>query len=116
MIGRGLATLAFLMMAGETSAADLSSGRSTAKSHCAVCHGVDGIAKIPIAPHLAGESRAYLETQLKAFKHGKREHEIMSVIAADLSTDEIKNVSAWYSAIEISVSVPELEEDAEKAE
>ena len=33
-----------------------------------------GLAKMPIAPHLAGENEVYLQTQLKAFRNGKREH------------------------------------------
>jgi cytochrome c553 len=54
--------------------ADAATGKNLAKAKCQVCHGIDGIAKIPIAPHLAGESQIYIETQLKAFRSGKREH------------------------------------------
>lgn len=74
---------------------------------CVTCHGVDGIAKIPIAPHLAGESRVYIETQLKAFRTGKREHEMMTVIAGGMSDAEIKAVAKWYSAIKITAEMPE---------
>jgi cytochrome c553 len=36
------------------------------------------------APNLAGEVNIYIDTQLKAFRIGKREHEIMSEVAAHL--------------------------------
>lgn len=87
--------------------ADAAAGKDLAKAKCQVCHGIDGIAKIPIAPHLAGESQIYIETQLKAFRSGKREHEMMSVIAQDLSDGDITSVAQWYSSIKITVEVPE---------
>lgn len=74
---------------------------------CTTCHGVDGIAKIPTAPNIAGSSRQYLETQLKAFRSGKRENEVMAVIAEDLSNTEIKAVAKWYAALKVTVEVPE---------
>ncbi len=74
---------------------------------CSTCHGVDGIARIPTAPNIAGSSRGYLETQLKAFRSGKRENEVMSVIAEGLSNAEIKAAAKWYAAIKVSVEVPE---------
>ncbi len=103
-----LAGVAALTITGAAplQAADPAAGRTKAKA-CRTCHGIDGIAKIPIAPHIAGENRIYLETQLKAFRTGKREHEIMSVIAKDLSDADISDLSAWYASIKISVEVPE---------
>lgn len=95
-----------LAWASAVHAADPAQGRELA-SQCRTCHGIDGVAKIPIAPHLAGESRIYLETQLKAFRSGKREHEMMSVIAKELSDEEISHLAAWYESIEFSVTLPE---------
>ena len=88
-------------------AADAAAGKAKAKKVCAVCHGIDGVAKMPIAPHIAGESPIYIANQLKAFRSGKRVNEIMSVIAEDLSDDDIANVSAWYASIKFSVELPE---------
>ena len=87
-------------------AADAAAGREKAAA-CRTCHGIDGVAKIPIAPHIFGENQIYLETQLKAFRSGKREHEIMSVIAKDLTDEDISNLAAWYSSIQFTVTVPE---------
>jgi cytochrome c553 len=62
---------------------------------------------MPIAPHIAGESQVYLETQLKAFRSGKRKNEIMSVVAAGLSNEDISDLAAWYSSIQFTVTLPE---------
>lgn len=87
-------------------AGDAAAGKEKSKV-CRTCHGIDGIAKMPIAPHIAGESEIYLSTQLKAFRSGKRQHEIMSVIAADLSDADIADLSAWYASIKITAEMPE---------
>jgi len=84
-------------------AGDAKAGRQKAESVCGVCHGVDGLAKIPEAPNLAGQSENYLIEQITAFKSGERKNEMMSVVVQDLSPDDIENLAAYYSAIEISV-------------
>lgn len=99
--------LAIAMMNAPAVAADAKAGRDLAGSQCQTCHGIDGIATIPIAPHLAGESEIYLQTQLKAFRSGKREQEMMTVVASNLTDEDIANLAAWYASIEISVTVPE---------
>jgi cytochrome c553 len=95
-----------LCAAAPASAGDPQAGRQKA-NQCRTCHGIDGIAQIPIAPHLAGESEVYLETQLRAFRSGKREHEMMSVVAAGLSDEDIADLAAWYSSIRIEAHLPE---------
>ena len=101
-----LAALAAIVAGASTSSAsDPKAGRKKAAA-CRTCHGIDGIAKIPIAPHIAGESEIYLQTQLKAFRSGKRQHEIMSIIAGQLSDEDISDLSAWYSSITITATMP----------
>ena len=102
------APLALVLLAAPAAglAADAKAGRGLAARQCQVCHGLDGIARIPIAPHLAGESEIYLQVQLKAFRSGKREHEMMSVVARDLSDDEIADLAAWYASIRITAEMP----------
>jgi cytochrome c553 len=84
-------------------AGDAKAGRQKAESVCAVCHGVDGLAKIPEAPNLAGQNENYLIEQITAFKSGERKNEMMSVVVQDLSDADIENLAAYYSGIEISV-------------
>ena len=84
-------------------ASDAKAGRHKAESVCAVCHGVDGLAKIAEAPNLAGQNENYLIEQITAFKSGERKNEMMSVVVQDLSDADIENLAAYYSRIEISV-------------
>ncbi|APX22920.1 MAG: cytochrome c4 [Rhodobacteraceae bacterium] len=113
-----LTILGGLMLAGATPAAadDPAAGRKVANM-CRTCHGLDGIAQIPIAPNIGGEPEAYLEAQLMAFKSGAREHEMMSVVAAGLTAQQISDVAAWYAAHTASATLPEgvNESDAPEA-
>jgi cytochrome c553 len=70
---------------------------------CAVCHGLDGLAKIAEAPNLAGQTEGYLIEQVTAFKTGERQNEMMSLVVQNLSPTDIEDLAAYYSAIEISV-------------
>ena len=90
-----------------SSASDGSAGKTKAQQ-CAVCHGIDGLAKRPDAPHLAGESEIYLAKQLEAFRGGARQHEIMTIIAKDLGDQDIADLAAWYARIKVTVELPDL--------
>lgn len=96
-----------LMLAGAAPAlsGDPAAGRKVANM-CRTCHGLDGFAKIPIAPHIGGEPSSYLQRQLLAFKSGARRHEMMSVVASSLSEQQIDDVSAWYAAYKATASLP----------
>jgi cytochrome c553 len=83
-------------------AGDAKAGREKAEV-CAVCHGLDGLAKIAEAPNLAGQNERYLVEQITAFKAGERTNEMMSIVVQNLSPTDIEDLAAYYSAIEISV-------------
>lgn len=89
----------------QTPIATLGPGQAAtgAPEGCVACHGADGIARIADAPNLAGETVMYLDTQLKAFRSGKRVHEVMNGVAADMTNDAIRAVSEWYAAIRFEV-------------
>jgi cytochrome c553 len=91
---------------GSGAAADAEAGRQKAQM-CAVCHGLDGLARVPDAPHLAGESTIYLTRQLEAFRSGERQHQQMTIIAQGLTDEDIADLAAWYASIEITVEMPE---------
>lgn len=76
---------------------DPEKGRALA-GQCRTCHGIDGVAKIPIAPHIGGEPAAYIAAQLGAFRSGAREQEMMSVVARSLSDADIADLAAWYAS------------------
>jgi cytochrome c553 len=105
MIGGGFVLVA--LCATAASAQDIAAGKKTAAGTCAVCHGQDGLAKVPDAPNLAGNNAVYLAKQLNAFKSGERKHEQMSIIAESLSDADIANLAAWFSAIKVTVTLPQ---------
>ena len=70
---------------------------------CAVCHGPQGVALAPDAPHLAGQPSVYLISQLKAYRGGMRKHEVMSLMAKGLNDADIETLARWYSAQRIRV-------------
>lgn len=86
-------------LTGDPAAGKLLSGQ------CRTCHGSDGLARIPIAPHIAGEPAGYLARQLTDFREGRRSHEMMTVVAASLSDQQIADLTAWYAAQQV-VAVP----------
>lgn len=100
-----LVGLGGLMLAGSALAQDAEAGRKVA-GMCRTCHGIDGFATIPIAPHIGGEPASYLEAQLMAFKTGTRQHEMMSVVASGLSAQQIADVSAWYASHTAVATLP----------
>lgn len=88
--------------AGRGHAGDLKAGRTKALM-CQACHGMDGLSKVPDAPNLAGQLEPYLIAQLQAFKSGTRKSEAMSVVAPSLSDQDVEDLAAYFSAIEIQV-------------
>ena len=97
---RSAAALILAASVATALAADPPPGRAKAQA-CATCHGPLGISVAPDAPHLAGQPRIYLVEQLKAFRSGKRRHEVMNVIAKALSDEDIAALSEWYASIQV---------------
>jgi cytochrome c553 len=89
-----------------TAAGDAAVGKEKAQQ-CAVCHGIDGVAAVPDAPNIGGESDIYLTRQLEAFRSGERRHEQMSIIAEGLSDEDIADLVAWYASLRFEVHMPE---------
>jgi len=108
--GRGRALLlavATLWWAAGTSAeaADVAAGRRKALQ-CQACHGLDGLSKLPEAPHLAGQPERYLVKSLDDYRKGVRSHDMMTLVAKALSDQDIADLAAYYAAIEVSVMPP----------
>ncbi len=99
-----LLAMGFLLLAasGAQAAGDIKAGRAKALM-CQTCHGLDGMSKIPDAPNIAGQPEAYLAAQLQAYKSGARKNDMMSIVINTLSDEDIANLAAYYSAIEVTV-------------
>ena len=100
MIKGKLLSLGGIFLVGAVcaqTAGDPAEGRKLA-GQCRTCHGIDGYAKIPIAPHIGGEPAAYITSQLTSFRDGTRTHEMMSVVAKSLTNHQIADLAAWYAS------------------
>ena len=100
----GCAVAAFAVSVG-LAAGNVTAGRQKALM-CQACHGMDGKAKIPEAPNLAGQSDIYLVKALKDYRSGARKNDMMSLVAPALKDRDIDDLAAYYSAIEVTVGPP----------
>lgn len=102
-----LVIVAALALPAGADAAPDDPGRIKARQVCSVCHGLAGIAAAPNTPHLAGQPETYLTAQLRAFRSATRRHEVMNVIAAPLSDEEIAALARWFASIRIEAQPPQ---------
>ena len=82
--------------AHPAAAGDAAAGRQKA-IQCQACHGLDGLAKIPGAPHIAGQVEEYLVKSMRAYQSGARKDEMMTVVMRQLSEDDIADLAAYYA-------------------
>src|SRR5215470_2828617 len=99
------ASIVALTAPGGAMAGDANAGRQKALQ-CQTCHGLDGLAKIPEAPTLAGQSEVYLIKALKDFRSGARRNDMMSLVIANLKDADIADLAAYYAAITVTVGTP----------
>lgn len=81
----------------SAAAADLAKGQETYGGVCIACHGEAGKSMLPENPVLAQQHPEYLVKQLSEYKDGKRADPIMLGMAAMLSDEDMKNVSAYLA-------------------
>ncbi len=77
-------------------AGDPAAGEQKSQS-CQACHGPDGNSPTPNFPNLAGQYQTYLLQALRDYKSGARKNAIMAGLAAPLSDQDMKDLSAYYS-------------------
>jgi len=80
------------LQAGGNAAA----GQGKAKV-CEACHGPTGESVDPSYPNLAGQYKSYLTQSLNDYRSGRRTNAIMAGFAANLSNQDIADLSAWFS-------------------
>ncbi len=73
------------------------SSNEIAKGQCAACHGPDGNSINPEWPNLAGQHPKYTVQQLEAFKSGTRTDPSMSAMVANVSSDDMVAIAAYYA-------------------
>jgi len=85
----------------DVSETDAKAAAKMANEVCASCHGQFGRSTAPTFPHLAGQTGAYLETQLKAFRDQTRADPdaiaYMWGMASQLNDDMIGALADYFS-------------------
>lgn len=76
---------------------DAAKGLTISTNICVACHANDGSRGSAANPILQGQHPEYLVKQLTEFKAGKRKNPIMQGMAAQLSSDDMKNVAVFYA-------------------
>ncbi len=79
----------------ETARADMASAVVLANT-CFSCHGTDG-ASVGAMPSIKGKPADFIETQLTAFREGKKQGTVMNRIAKGFTDDEIKALSRYFA-------------------
>ena len=89
---------AALLVGFNAAAVDLEAGKKKAAEVCAACHGPDGNSASADFPRIAGQHADYLAKALRDYKSGARKDPVMAGFAAQLSPQDIENVSAYYAS------------------
>jgi cytochrome c553 len=97
-IGPAVVLSAIAIVAPADAAGDAAAGRKAALQ-CQACHGLDGKAKVPEAPNLAGQTEPYLMKALGDYKTGARQNDMMSLVAPKLSDQDIADLAAYYASL-----------------
>lgn len=99
-------TLLAFAYTSQAEAADARAGRAKVAGICQACHGMDGLSKNPESPNLAGQLENYLAKALAEYRNETRKNESMNIVAKELTDDDIANIAAFYSSIQIDVIPP----------
>jgi cytochrome c553 len=67
-------------------------------ARCQECHGIDGISSDPKIPNHAGQYAGYLIKQLNNFQSGERKHEVMTIMAEDLTATDMADIAAYFAS------------------
>lgn len=66
---------------------------------CNACHGESGVSTNTQIPNLAGQKEGYLLAQLKAFRNGTRDNEMLAILLADFTDEQFTTMSKYYASL-----------------
>ena len=91
-----------VMTATASAEADLERGAELADA-CMGCHGIPGYRNAYPSyrvPKLGGQHQEYIEIALQGYRNQQRAHGTMHAQAADLSDEDIVNLSAYFASLD----------------
>jgi cytochrome c553 len=95
------AAILFSVPGNSLAAGDVEAGK--VKSYtCTGCHGIPGYKNVyPTfhVPKIGGQNAAYLESALKAYRAGERDHSTMDLQAESLSDEDIADIAAYFASL-----------------
>ncbi len=77
----------------------LADGVDAALATCWSCHGAGAPPKDPAIPVIQGQHAAYLEKQLRDFRGGERDDQIMSSMATSIRREDLARAAATIAAL-----------------
>ncbi len=98
-----LSVALLLGMGGSVPAADEEAGKAKGDT-CLGCHGIahyQNTYPTYRVPKLAGQNAEYIVAALKAYKNGERQHPTMTPQAQSLSEQDMRDIAAWISRMEV---------------
>jgi len=101
MTAKLVATLSLVAVLGWSAPALAAGSKEAGEAKsvtCMACHGADGNSPNPEWPNLAGQHASYIERQLKAFKAGERQNDLMSPMAMILSDEDAADLAAYFAS------------------
>lgn len=85
--------------AQQAAQGDTEAGRNKS-STCIGCHEIPGykssFPSVYHVPRIVGQSARYIESALRAYRKGDRNHPTMTAIAAGLTDSDIADLAAYY--------------------
>jgi len=93
---KALLLQALLFSAWQAQASSVSGSGEVLAANCANCHGTYGRA-VGAMPALAGQPKAYLVEQMRAYKEGRRTGTIMHQLAKGYTEEQIDAVATFLS-------------------
>lgn len=98
------AILALMSAVQVAAAADVVGNAKAAENKvamCIGCHAIPGykavFPEVYSVPMIGGQSAAYIDSALKAYRKGDRKHPSMRGIAGSLSDQDIADLAAYYA-------------------
>jgi cytochrome c553 len=87
-----------IVMSLTAQAGDAAAGKAKS-AVCVACHGPAGVSMNDLWPNLAGQKKAYLIKQIKAFRDGERTDMMMAPMVKPLTDADIEDLATYFSSL-----------------